>query len=360
MKKITALFFAILAVAMSLTSCHSHSEPQSIARRTVVVYMEARNDLRYNAVADLQEMLRATTPSDCRLLVYYSGYDASPQLLELRNGKQYILKTYATDASAIDPSQMAQVLADARALAPARENGLIMWSHSTGWTQSLSKTTTKGFGYEYNSQQMGVTQLASALRGLNLDFLAFDSCYMGCVEVAYELRQCARYLVASVCEVPTNGMDYAATLPAFFRADLLSGLCEAIDLTVDSYAANPSELCPSTMSLIDLSQINALAATVKANQKPLPSDYVPQLYSRDRPYRYLFFDLGQYLEAIGADSSALHAAVIHSRHTANIWGAIPLQHVSGLSIYLPELNAPAYDYTSYGYNTLAWYNYTQN
>lgn len=357
MKRITVICLAMLAAVMSLVSCRKENGPESVTRRTVVVYMEARNSLKYNAVDDLEEMTRAAIPTDCRLLVYLSAYDSAPQLLEISKGVRTTLKTYPEGTSAVDPSHMAEVLADARRMAPAIETGLVMWSHSSGWMQSLSKSA-RGFGLENNSQQMSVTELATALRGQDLDFIFFDSCYMGSVETAYELRRCARYMAASVCEVPAPGMNYALTLPALTDADMIRGLKDAIDITVDGYIAS-RESCPSTLSLIDLSKIDALAATVKANRKPLPEDYTPQLYSRDRPYRYLFFDLGQYMEAVGADMTTLDAAVLYERHSAYIWGEIPLQHVSGLSVFLPELN-PAYDCSSYGYSTLEWHNFMNN
>lgn len=346
MKKILTILFALI----SLASCERYVAPDTTARRTVLVYMEARNNL--NSSSDIEEMTRAAIPADCHLLVYYSSSNTAPRLMEIRKGKEITLKSYPAEASAIAPKQMAAVIADARTLAPAKELGVVMWSHSAGWTQT-NDMPLRGFGYENYARQMSVTEMATGMSGQNIDFIFFDSCYMGCVEVAYELRHCARYLVASVCEVPGPGMNYEYTIPALMRTDMVGGLKEAIDITVDGYRATPSERCPSTLSLIDLGKMDALAAEVRTHQKQLPEDYQAQRFSCDRPYKYLFFDLGQYLDAIGG---SINDAVLHNRHTSRIWGEIPLEHVSGLSIYLPELTQ-GLDYDTYGYSTLQWYNF---
>lgn len=349
---------AAVTVASMLAACES-GEPEPIAevRRTILVYMEARNSLGAagNSASDLEEMGLARIPSDCRLLVYRSESSGAPALVEVKGGRQKTLKTYPAEASAVDPEQMMTVLADVKQLAPADDYGLIMWSHSSGWQQTSRRS--RGFGLEDSARTMSVSDLASALAVIDWEFIYFDTCYMACVEVAYELRHAAHYLVGSVCEVPADGMAYDQTLPFLFSAGTVEGLRRAIDITADGYLSLSNSLCPVTLSLIDLSRLDNLALTVKQNQKPLPVGYSPQRFSTSSPYRYLFFDLGQYMEAIGADMEALDLAVIHERHSPLIWGVLPMNHCSGLSVYLPELSGSGYDYSSYGYDTLDWYRF---
>lgn len=360
MRRVFLIFMVIAALAV-LAGCDEpepkpRPEPPTATRRTVLVYIEARNSLAGNAADDLAEMENATIPSDCRLLVYRSTRDGEPELLEIKNGSRDVLKTYPEDASAVDPAQMGAVLADARSLAPAEGYGLVLWSHSSGWQQTSRRS--RGFGLENSRLQMSISDLAGVLSGVEspFEFLIFDTCYMGCVEVAYELRNTARYMVGSVCEVPTPGMPYDLTVEHLFDADTRRGLTAAIDLTVDTYLADKTISCPSTLSLIDLEAMPALAAAVKARFVPsLPVGYEAQPFSVSTPFRNLFFDFGQwYAGALGGDPAALSAAVLHERHTPMIWGRLPLVACSGLSVYLPQLS-DGFDYTSYGYDTLGWY-----
>lgn len=347
-----SLICLIAALAL-LSGCRSgsHEEPATPCMRTVLVYMEARNDLADRAEEDLQEMQLAAIPEGGRLLVYRSMTGKRPQLLEITDGRIVVRKNYPDDASAVDPAQMADVIADARAIAPASSYGMVLWSHSSGWRQTSKKS--RGFGLEYSSRTMSVSDLASALRSAGLEFIFFDTCYMGCVEVAYELRRCADFMVGSVCEVPAPGMPYDLTLPALFDSDTEAGLVRAIDTTVDTYLHGSITSCPSTLSLIRLGALDALAAEVKARKAPLPANYEAQQFSISAPYRYMFFDFGQFYRAIGGDAALLDDAVVHERHTPMIWGRLPLVECSGLSVYLPELSA-GYDVDSYGYSTLQW------
>lgn len=355
---------AALTAALISTGCDSGrsagtEEPEVPAavdsvRRVVLVYMEARNNLYGFAYDDIEEMRLAEIPADCRLLTYRSiRNEEHPTLTEiLPDGRDTVLATYEAQASAVDPVQMRRVMDDVSRLAPSAELGLVFWSHSSGWRQK--KPAARGYGLE-NGRQMSVSDLGGALQGRKLDFLLFDTCYMGCVEVAYELRGVAPWLVASVCEVPTRGMPYDRTLPGLFDADTPRGLIGAIDANVDFYLSDSDERCPSTMSLIDLTAMEALAEAFEpVFGQELPEGYEPQRFSISSPYRDLFFDLGQYMEATGAATAALDAAVAHERHTPKIWGRVELSQCSGLSVFLPQLSS-GLDYTAYDYNTLAWF-----
>lgn len=342
-----------------LSGCKHADEPQlpvTPVNKVVLVYMEAKNNLYTFAYDDLAEMKQADIPDGCRLLVYKSiRGESHPTLVEITGGADTVVKHYPDTVSAIDPDHMRLVIDDVRALAPAEHMGLVLWSHSSGWRQKApARVAARGYGLE-NGWQMTMTQLGMALNGQGLDFLMFDTCYMGSVEVAFELRDAARWMVASVCEVPTRGMPYHLTVPYLFADSVPQGLSRVIDLNVDFYLNDPAESCPSTMSLIDLSKLMPVAEAVRDRmQSPLPADYKAQAFSVASPYKYLFFDLGQYMEALGADMQTLSDAVVYERHTPKIWNSLPLEHCSGLSVYIPQLT-PGDLYTNYGYDSLQWY-----
>lgn len=120
---------------------------------------------------------------------------------------------------------------------PDREYGLILWSHGGGWiprdkwnriteqyTRSkasvssafpsdamplLTKgsTLTRYFAYE-PSNSMELDELAAAIPDHCFDFIVFDACYMGCVEVAYALRNKTRYIISSTTEIMGTGFPY--------------------------------------------------------------------------------------------------------------------------------------------------------
>jgi len=339
-------------LALGVAACH-HEEPEVKVRRTVLVYIEGRNNLSGNAYSDLAEMRRGEIPADGRLLVYRSirGED-HPTLMEVYAGGDSVLADYPAETSAVDPAQMRRVLADARRLAPSDELGMILWSHSSGWRQK-SVPLSRGYGLEDSWKQMSVTDLAATLEDQGLDFIFFDSCFMGSVEVAYELRNAAPRMVASVCEVPSDGMPYHLTLKHLFDPDIDAGLAAAIDATVELYSDSPLTSCPSTLSLIDLTRVGEVVDVLRpVINNPLPEGTY-QRFATSPTYRDLFFDLGQYIDSLGGNSDILDRIVLHERHTPYpIWDVMPLLYCSGLTVGIPSMNPDAY--LKHDYYTLSW------
>jgi hypothetical protein len=328
---------------------------------------------------DIAEMRRAALPQGARLLVWRAPYNSTVHsLLEVRSDTVMTLKTYNATVdgrNSVSPERLKQVIADVKELAPTSDMGLVFWSHSSGWMQRTSRTSEvkrRGFGLE-SGEIMSITDLADALKGNHFSFIWFDSCFMGTVEVMYQLRHVADYIVASPTETPWDGMPYHLTLPLLFAADA-PDLRGAIDVTYD-YDMNTltDDKCPVTLTLTDCSQLDALAdatADVYASANPLPDDFDPQLFARPTdfksettPYPYIFFDFDQYVETI-ASSDALLAqwrtafgnAVLYEVHSPMIWDTLPINRCCGLTTFAPSV--ANYDLSAYGYDELEWTKYT--
>ena len=352
------ILIPVIAALLLLSGCRKHDEPEddtpARVRRTILVYMAAKNNLSSFSYADLSEMARAEIPADCRLVVFHSTYGEAPELVEIANGKMTTLKTYRGEQLAAQKETLIEVLADVEALAPSLSPGIIFWSHSSGWkgAQRVAAASSRSFGLEYG-HEIELPDLAAALltAARRPEFIMFDSCYMGCVEVAYELRRCADFFIASVCEVPSDGMPYNLTLPLLFNGDYE----RAIDVNVDYYLGIPSEHCPSTMSLVKLSEMEALGRASKAlylNRKEAEEEI--QHFSITTPFKDLFVDFGHFMEQtatepLGEFKSALQRAVVHERHTRRIWSSVEIEHCCGLSVN------PDPESTAYGYRKTAWF-----
>ena len=355
------ILFSAFAALILFSGCHKDEqkkdEPQAEVRRTILVYMAAQNNLSYYSTLDVGEMMNAQIPGDCRLVVFRTTYGEDPQLIEIADGRLKPLKTYAQGTLAADKETLIEVLADVESLAPSKSPGLIFWSHSTGWKGAQRVApTSRTFGSE-QGREIELPDLAAALKtsARRPAFIMFDSCYMGCVEVAYELRDCADYLIASVCEVPSEGMPYDRTLPLLFNDQL----AEAIDINVDYYVEynlnDPREPYPSTMSLIRLNRMEALAkasAPLYADSKEAEEEI--QHFSVNSPFKDLFVDFSHFIEQTSEGSLngfkvALRNAVIHERHTDSIWGELEITRCCGLSVN------PDPQSTAYNYRQTAWY-----
>lgn len=198
-----------------------------------------------------------------------------------------------------------------------------------------------------------------------LDYIVFDACFMGCVEVAYELKDKCRWFAASQTEIMADGMNYrtmADYLLSGPSADL-KGFCKSY---FDYYDAKSGIARSATISLIDCSKLEGLAAACKgvfSGLKISTDDCDSGLLQRffRSPYRRIhgwFYDLQSILEAAGADDGTLakvdaelKKCVVYKAATEQFMNDFYVDCFSGLSMYLPY---PERNYLNSYYKELSW------
>lgn len=374
MKNIILKILPIIAAIVVFTGCSSSGdEPEQPSPRAVLVYMVANNSLgsAHYDTADLNEMIIAARHGDfgdSRLFVYHHARNADPVLKEINNdGSERVLITYDTSASSVSSDRMSCVINDFRRASPASHYGLILWSHGSGWIENGIETPEKtyfpasgtvsplSFGDD-GGRYMNVTTLARTLRGKGFDYIYFDCCYMAGVEVAYELRDCTRRIVASATELPARGMPYDETLRHLLKAD--ADLVAAARTTFDSYNTLSGQSRTCTISVIDTGVLDELAEATRAiyTANNITSDgFNPQPFMTSSCY---IFDFGQYADDLASSypelkaafDSALDKTVLYRAATPAVWGVLPLAHHSGLSTYLPDFS----DTNRFSYDNLQW------
>lgn len=216
---IANIFIAsLILIATSLLQACSSDEPtpDPVPSRTVIVYMAANNNLgsqRYDRL-DLDEMRSAAAqiPDNSHLVVYHAARHKDPALIEITKDGDVTLKTYDggySDGLTLTPARMKEVFSDVESLAKADSYALVLWSHGTGWVETSDSRSAStlaeapaatpmplSFGDD-GGKEMKITSLAKALEGRHFDFIYFDCCLMGSIEVAYELKDAAPVIVAS-------------------------------------------------------------------------------------------------------------------------------------------------------------------
>jgi hypothetical protein len=276
---------------------------------TVMVYLNAANNLEPFGIEDMNEMEAVGSTRDVNIVVecarfrgkqavkpnpaylsnpfsefsgsFYFGLDNSPG-----TRRYYILKdddkarvrsvllenVGETDAGRPEP------LADfgrwAAETYPAEHYALVIWNHGAGWAGVSSDDNTR--------HGMDLPDVRSALEGIcaklktqgkeRIDFVDFDACLMATIEVAYELADTCDYLVASQETEPGAGMQYAdylrwlATYPEAPPASFAKNLVETY---VKSYAPDGSQAAKDrwfgseTKSAIRQSKVAALKQAVE-------------------------------------------------------------------------------------------------
>ena len=385
--KFFRLLPALMPFSMALISCGDNNENEPVdpstpvpeeVGRTVLVYMLASNNgLGYQEpydydMQDIREMCDAAAAGDItdgRLIVFHSSSNGRQILKEVTGqGKIDTLKIYDSDVLPQSAGRMSEVLDDMESLSPARDYGLILWGHGTGWIEdgisgdnAGSEFETYSYGSEHNDRyKMNITTMADVLGGRGFGFIYFDCCYMASVEVMYQLRNAAPKIVAYPTEVLSYGMPYERNVRHFFAST--PELAEAAQDTFDFYSSmtNPRyRMC--TVSVINTAGLEKLASATRAiyenNSTGVPDGYTPQSYTTSLNRYYC--DFGGYIGALTADErlraayeEAMAETVELELATDRIWNTLAIREHSGLSTFIMDSDADA---TWLNYSRLDWF-----
>lgn len=291
-------------------------------KTTTLVYAVASNSLQNDLTSDSIEMVKAAAKIDIStnvVMLYRVKKTGNPTLEVLTedgdNGYCFeILKEYDRSIYSTDPRRIRQVIDDALGWSKTTQNGIIFWSHGTGWRPENSvhpelEMPDGIVAYAYGedkfngvSDYCNIHDLATAIPDNKFNYIWFDCCYMGSIEVAYQLRDKASYLIGYPTEIYASGMPYNQTLPLLSRED--PKLIPAADVLFEYY--NKRQLA-CTIGVYDLRAIENLADSYRlALQGSKPATAGMINFSRLSNRLYDFGELGKaYGETIGDESFAI-------------------------------------------------------
>lgn len=333
-----ALWF--LTILLIVTSCNiSDEEPSpSVSDNdsvTILAYLIANNnlddELLYN-IAIMYDGL-AAMKEPATLLVYWDGVtsigenNSTHLILKYEtdgkgkvNGKPAlgidvttqevldvadVLKEYPSQIST-DKNVMMNVLSDMVAFAPTDKLGLVIGSHGSSWLHTISMSG-RALGYDGSTSKfISLEDMVEAIESVDkkFDFLLFDACFMGTIEVCHEFRNVADYLIASVMEVPGYGFPYD-----YFMGDLYKGnvnaykrVCQSfVDYYKDVYKNSGYDVAWGTIALIDCQEVSPLVDLLRQeiiDHKDVLANYdvsVLQEYGREGG-RGIAYDLEHFVK----------------------------------------------------------------
>lgn len=301
------------------------------------------------------------------------------------------LKTWPETDEAVSASTMTDVLETVKGLYPHASYGMVFSSHGSGWLPSGYYSTgkitagtaglqavpyidpnsdgsmprVKSIGIDNitsrNTYEMEIETFAQALP-MKFDYIIIDACLMGCIEVAYALKDKCDKLVFSQAEVLEDGLcDYTTLTQRVLRPAVpdLYNLCE------DSYRHYKNQDDPIyrslTISMIDCTRLDGLAESCKSlfskyrNQISLVNAANVQGYFRSR--KHWFYDLTDILRQSGVPEAdmtdyneAMSDCVLYNAATDTFINFDIRTHC-GLSMYLPADGNSELDEF---YKTLSW------
>lgn len=130
-----------------------------------------------------------------------------------------------------------------------------------------------------------------------MQYILFDDCFMSSIEVAYELRNSADYLIASTCEIMDYGMPYHK-IGKYLLGD---PDYEKVTTEFHDFYSNYTRMPCGTIGVTNLKEMEKMAsimneinATIDDSVSINPS----KIQKFDGYNPTLFFDYGDYVRAI--------------------------------------------------------------
>lgn len=388
-------------------------------RKVLLLYSAGYNDLQGYLKEDIKDLMKGWVPEGGRnddVLLVYSHLSKSrsdfktptePVLFRLfqdneGNTVADTLIRYETSVISASAFQLNAVLKHVRDNFPAKSYGMIFSSHATGYLpagyyskpdgyvfsedvsfrQGLyrqqvptsvpyierqhdpSRPIVKSIGqsvYEGRSYEIDLRDFAEAIP-MKLDYILFDACLMGGIEVAYELAGKCDLLAVSQAEVLAEGLNYL-TLSSHLLDKKKNADPESVcDDYFMQYDQKTGAYRSATISLVDCNQLEPLKevcsdlfSKYRNSIASVNPDKVQRFYTGNHHW---FYDLESILtvagitaEELGSLHEALDRCILYKGHTPSFLGEFDIKTFSGFSMYLPKRGSAQLDRY---YKTLKW------
>lgn len=389
-----------LGLMFALVSCNNDEpnpspfvDPKNPNESTILIYAVATNNLFGNYLEDRDEILVAAKDIDLSkndVIIYQTGYKFNPEtnkyttsqsesalikLVKTRTGYDWeTVYTFPAHKDALNPERVKEVVNFTFQHFSAQTKGMMFWSHSSAAnpylisrsgvedvTQSYS-FGSDGLATDDKYKEINVDELANALPDGLLDFIWFDSCYMGNIESAYQLRNKCKYYVGYPTEVWEWGLPYNLVLP--YLTKLEPNYIEAAE-TFYNYYNDRTHYNNATISVTETSKLDILADFCRSFYQSGNNVSSSSFIEYTNRNGYYFYDLGDYTKAMANVldmelsndewNDVLANVQLYRAATPNLFTGreLPPERYSGYSTHVYNFNDNS-DKELY-YRSLDWY-----
>ncbi len=271
--------------------------------------------------------------------------------------------TFPTGTSAIDTDVLNRVLSYIKENYPSDEYGMIFSSHASGWippnfsltgSSFFSAAGVRGSSGTASGQERSIGQDAgtgeefdvkdfAAAIPFKLDYIIFDACLVGGIEVAYEMKDICDYLVFSQEEILADGMVYTNITRRLLEENPANLVGVAEDF-YNHYNSLSGQYRSATISVVDCSGLEGLADvcsgifeeqrealdTLDAGNIQPMRDMFDWFYD----FKDIIVHAGMTDEESEALDAALEKSILYKAHTEYFIDT-KINTYSGLSMYLP-------------------------
>ena len=339
---------------------------------TLLVYMDADNNLEDVAIEDFLEMAAVGSTPEVSIVVQM---DRTPGEVSTYGDWTTAKRFYVTAGMAPDPASALLDLGEANMADPATLEAFVnwgignypaqhyflaLWDHGDGW-QGVVLDSDPVAGDRLNA-----TELRTAMDGIvtangrRIDLLGVDACRMT-LEIQYELAPFVDYFVGSEKDEPKEGWPYTPFLQAL-TADPTMAAVEVASTLVDAFVEDYENvsLYSVALSVVNAAGLRPLVASLNAfledlaAHEPYFRDEVVAARAATEHYEDFGddYDLWDFVENLlaripsprlarsAADLfSAFGGAVVYERHWDNPspTNGVHAANAHGMSLFFPPV-----------------------
>lgn len=333
-------------------------------KHVILVYLGGDNNLSsetYQKIEAIRDGWQGG--SEKKLLIYTDPADTNPSLIEIvkENGQNIkkIIHNYDKKNSA-SKEVLSRVIGEVRSLYPSPSYGFIVFSHASGWLPQGTLTSPRSIIMD-KKQEMELSDFAQAIPDKTFDYIIFEACFMSGIEVAYELKEKADYILASSAEILSPGFTYIYPKSINHLSGSLSGLQAFGDDAFIWFDNKAGYMRSATFSIIKTSQLDPLANWIKSNCDQVKEVNISEIQHFDRYSYRLFFDFEDYyallLETDNQKrelSTLISNCVVWKNATPAFmkdYNGFDIQKHSGLTTYIYQ---EKYSFLNKEYQKLKW------
>lgn len=387
-KGILSILFAILMIILmtgnvyaekcggSCGNCNDTCETKAVKDWTVLVFLNADNDLDQYGVIDVNEMEKIGSNDQMNVVVLLDRQYGTAQKLYITkdNDENNITSKVVEELGDYDMGSyknLVDFVAWGVKNYPAKHYVVDIWNHGSGWWKK--GPALKGISYDDQSgNHITIPQLGEAMAsiyqilGKKLDILAMDACLMQMAEVCYEFKDYVHFCVASEDSEPCDGYTYDNFLDTLVKDPSMdaSTLAKVLAQTYAEHYIAKNEAC--TQSVMDVTQLDAFIAKLdqlcaKLNTLMSEKAFVGAIRNQIRPKCQSFYlrtniDLGDFLglvqtnfenvevQALASEALALYGSCQNPLITGNYINGRSMQNATGLAIHFHSTIIPGKDY----------------
>ena len=387
-----AIIFVLIILSVSLTGCFLFPPRDITAEWTIMVYLDADNNLESVGIDDINEMEMVGSTSEVNIVVqvdripysvlassnqgyadntsngnwtttrrYYITQDFNPVLINSP------LKIDLGELNMGDPQTLVDFANWAANNYPAKKYLLVIWNHGGGF-RSLNLAKDIAWDDTNGGDKITMPELESALSmisaqiGKNIDLLGMDACLMAMTEVAYQIKDYADIMVASEEVERFDGWPYDTILSQLVSNPLMSSEELAVDIVdkyIYSYPYNNVTLSAIDLSYMDTltSQLSNLALSIMSDSLTPKGKYILASTSSQHYGDRDFIDLYDFCNKILVYSNNINVKniALSIQQTLNYaviksgYSGLGVSRSRGLSIYFPYY----YYHNYYNHNNFA-------